>query len=272
MSDAAPGVESSYAGTKAQVWRWKSNSRMVNWKHWVRSDGAWCWTLPGVWLCMGRFFCWHLALAKPPNIGPSWRRFHRRCLDLDCLGPFQPCTSTRYGSIVPLVCLRWLLSFDLTERHQKFSFWLFCEILWVPLKQIQGMLSLPMLNHRMLGAILGIETKIAMRAPLAQSTSIRDFWGRRWNLIIHNLMKRCFFVPFQNEGQGRRWDTRCQAQSRMILVLSPAKSIVGTCMFQNKDFRKHIRTPYSVVHRTNNLTACWLDGFLVRNTPVTQWK
>ncbi|CAK9021031.1 Acyl-CoA--sterol O-acyltransferase 1 (Sterol O-acyltransferase 1) [Durusdinium trenchii] len=45
---------------------------------------------------------------------------------------------------------------------------------------------------------------VTMRAPLSQSTSIRDFWGRRWNLIIHGLMKRCFFMPFQNAGPMRK--------------------------------------------------------------------
>ncbi|CAK9014360.1 unnamed protein product [Durusdinium trenchii] len=67
------------------------------------------------------------------------------------------------------------------------------------------MLALPMLNHRMITAALwGLDTQVTMRAPLSQSTSIRDFWGRRWNLIIHGLMKRCFFMPFQNAGPMRK--------------------------------------------------------------------
>eukprot|EP00913_Durusdinium_trenchii_P002322 g2144.t1 len=81
------------------------------------------------------------------------------------------------------------------------------------------MLALPMLNHRMITAALwGLDTQVTMRAPLSQSTSIRDFWGRRWNLIIHGLMKRCFFMPFQNAGPGRARERR-DRQQRMALAL-----------------------------------------------------
>ena len=67
--------------------------------------------------------------------------------------------------------------------------------------------------------------QVTMRAPLSQSTSIRDFWGRRWNLIIHGLMKRCFFMPFQNAGPGRARERR-DRQQRMALALFT----VGVCL------------------------------------------
>jgi len=72
---------------------------------------------------------------------------------------------------------------------------LYLQTIWV-----YCCLTLPMLYHRLLATILGYETLVSMKAPLMQSSSVRDFWGRRWNLIVHNLMKRCFFVPFQNGG------------------------------------------------------------------------
>lgn len=48
---------------------------------------------------------------------------------------------------------------------------------------------------RFLCALIGIETHEHMRNPLMLSTSVKDFWGRRWNLLIHRLMHRSFFKP-----------------------------------------------------------------------------
>jgi len=65
-----------------------------------------------------------------------------------------------------------------------------------------SMLSLGILAHRLLLAAFGVETVVAMKAPLLLSSSLREFWGRRWNLLIHGLMKRCFFEPFR-DGSAR---------------------------------------------------------------------
>jgi hypothetical protein len=48
---------------------------------------------------------------------------------------------------------------------------------------------------RVASAVIGFEAHDAMRQPLMLSTSVRDFWGRRWNLLIHRLMHRSFFTP-----------------------------------------------------------------------------
>mmetsp|Transcript_4409 Transcript_4409/g.10957 ORF Transcript_4409/g.10957 Transcript_4409/m.10957 type:complete len:434 (-) Transcript_4409:352-1653(-) len=42
---------------------------------------------------------------------------------------------------------------------------------------------------------LGVNTLPAFKAPLILATSPRDFWGRRWNMIIHMLMHRTYFKP-----------------------------------------------------------------------------
>lgn len=44
-------------------------------------------------------------------------------------------------------------------------------------------------------AVFGVEAQRPMRHPLLLSTSVRDFWGRRWNLLVHRLMHRNFFTP-----------------------------------------------------------------------------
>lgn len=56
-------------------------------------------------------------------------------------------------------------------------------------------LATAMLMHRLLPALFGVDSVDSMRSPLLLSTSVRDFWGRRWNLVVHRLMKRTFFLP-----------------------------------------------------------------------------
>ena len=46
-----------------------------------------------------------------------------------------------------------------------------------------------------INSITGYETILLMNDPLTLSTSPSDFWGRRWNMVIHNLLKRGVFQP-----------------------------------------------------------------------------
>ena len=38
-------------------------------------------------------------------------------------------------------------------------------------------------------ALTGFRTMVIMRNPLFASTSVSDFWGRRWNLLISGVLK-----------------------------------------------------------------------------------
>ena len=38
------------------------------------------------------------------------------------------------------------------------------------------------------------------RSPLLLSTSPQQFWGRRWNLLVHGLVRRTVFVPLKGSG------------------------------------------------------------------------
>lgn len=60
---------------------------------------------------------------------------------------------------------------------------------------LYGQLTSAMELFRFLWALCGVEVQSPMRQPLFLSTSVRDFWGRRWNLLIHRLMHRSFFQP-----------------------------------------------------------------------------
>lgn len=61
--------------------------------------------------------------------------------------------------------------------------------------QVYCMLTVSMQSGRTGLALMGVGTHVGMRQPLLLSGSVRDFWGRRWNLLIHRLMHRIFFVP-----------------------------------------------------------------------------
>ncbi|CAK0906932.1 unnamed protein product [Prorocentrum cordatum] len=74
--------------------------------------------------------------------------------------------------------------------------------LWLQAAFVYCLLTTAMLMHRVPVAMLGIDTVDPMRAPLLLSTSVRDFWGRRWNLLIHRLMKRTFFAPLARGSPG----------------------------------------------------------------------
>lgn len=66
------------------------------------------------------------------------------------------------------------------------------------------MLATAMLMHRLPPALVGVDTVDSMQAPLLLSSGVRDFWGRRWNLTIHRLIKRSFFAPLASRGGWAR--------------------------------------------------------------------
>jgi hypothetical protein len=36
---------------------------------------------------------------------------------------------------------------------------------------------------------------VTFRNPLVLSSSPHDFWGRRWNMVVHGFIRRSCFVP-----------------------------------------------------------------------------
>ncbi len=51
-------------------------------------------------------------------------------------------------------------------------------------------------------SLLGYVPRIAFRDPLTRGASPSDFWGRRWNLIIHRLFVRSIFRPLVSRGMA----------------------------------------------------------------------
>lgn len=54
---------------------------------------------------------------------------------------------------------------------------------------------------------LGMDLELPSDDPYF-STSLRDFWGRRWNLMVTNLLRHTVYIPVRtgsNDVLGRRW-------------------------------------------------------------------
>lgn len=51
--------------------------------------------------------------------------------------------------------------------------------------------------------VTGIETYEIMRNPIFKSKSPSEFWGRRWNLLIHNCLKNGVYKPVRSIGGSR---------------------------------------------------------------------
>jgi len=75
---------------------------------------------------------------------------------------------------------------------------------WLQAASVYLMLYTSFTGQRLLIGMGGFDSAELMRNPLLRSTSVRDFWGRRWNLLIHSLMKRIFFKPLASGSRAKR--------------------------------------------------------------------
>jgi Membrane bound O-acyl transferase family len=53
--------------------------------------------------------------------------------------------------------------------------------------------------------LTGLEAEAFADNPLGQTTSPSDFWGRRWNRLIHECLKNGVYKPVRFVGGGPRW-------------------------------------------------------------------
>lgn len=61
-------------------------------------------------------------------------------------------------------------------------------------------LSLTTDAFSLLLCLLHLQPQPMFRNPLLRSSSPRDFWGQRWNLLIHGLFKRTVYKPLLQNG------------------------------------------------------------------------
>lgn len=50
-----------------------------------------------------------------------------------------------------------------------------------------------------LASLLGYDLIPNMLNPIFESSSISDFWGRRWNLVVHGMLKRGVYKPVRTK-------------------------------------------------------------------------
>jgi Membrane bound O-acyl transferase family len=48
--------------------------------------------------------------------------------------------------------------------------------------------------------VVGVKAQPIMDNPILQASSPSDFWGRRWNLVIHNCLKEGVYKPIRQSG------------------------------------------------------------------------
>lgn len=51
--------------------------------------------------------------------------------------------------------------------------------------------------------MFGKKTKIVTQNAMFKSTSVSDFWGRRWNQLVHGALKRGVFKPLVLKGYSK---------------------------------------------------------------------
>ena len=43
----------------------------------------------------------------------------------------------------------------------------------------------------------------------ANSTTLRDFWGQRWDSVLQELLKKYIYLPMRRRGYSRSWSSAC---------------------------------------------------------------
>jgi hypothetical protein len=54
-----------------------------------------------------------------------------------------------------------------------------------------------------LASLAGVQLVPFMLNPIFESSSPSDFWGRRWNLVVHGILKRGVYKPVRSKHSRR---------------------------------------------------------------------
>ncbi|XP_057441087.1 probable long-chain-alcohol O-fatty-acyltransferase 5 [Lotus japonicus] len=77
------------------------------------------------------------------------------------------------------------------KLHPKIVLGLYCTLIYLMLDVILG------ISNLLVNATLGIELEFPSNDPYF-STSLRDFWGRRWNLMVTYLLRHTVYNPVRS--------------------------------------------------------------------------
>uniref|UniRef100_A0A2P2PJH8 Acyl-CoAsterol O-acyltransferase 1 n=1 Tax=Rhizophora mucronata TaxID=61149 RepID=A0A2P2PJH8_RHIMU len=87
------------------------------------------------------------------------------------------------------------------SMHPKILLFLYCFHIYVFLEMILAMVAF------LARAVLGLELEPQFNEPYL-STSLQDFWGRRWNLMVSRILRPTVYEPTIDIGTrviGRKW-------------------------------------------------------------------
>lgn len=103
---------------------------------------------------------------------------------------------------------------------------------------------------------LGYRCTPMMKSPILEATSPSDFWGRRWNVLVHAVMKRGLYKP------ARRRTNSPIAASLAVFVASGVfhEWLVHACFLYGKQHDNHHRDHRGVV-RIGSQTAFFVWNF-----------
>lgn len=101
-----------------------------------------------------------------------------------------------------------------------------------------------------------------MRSPIIEATSPSDFWGRRWNVLVHAVMKRGLYKPI------RRRTNSALIASLAVFVASGAfhEWLVHACFLYGKSYnRNDVRIGSQTAFFVWNFVVVAIEGVLLRN-------
>ncbi|XP_021759056.1 probable long-chain-alcohol O-fatty-acyltransferase 5 [Chenopodium quinoa] len=85
--------------------------------------------------------------------------------------------------------------------HPNVLLGVYCCIVYLNLEIVMGVCN------KIVGSILGLELSPPFDEPYL-STSLQDFWGRRWNLMVSDVLRYTVYFPvraFWENHIGKRW-------------------------------------------------------------------
>ena len=98
-----------------------------------------------------------------------------------------------------------------------------------------------------------------MENPLLKSTSPTEFWGKRWNLIIHGLLKRGIFKP-----------TLSHTSSKLVAVV--VTFFVSGALHEWLLHVMSYGTSITPMYGNNTLFFLWNAAFVLIENAVYDWR
>eukprot|EP00985_Skeletonema_marinoi_P017905 scaffold9914_cov142-Skeletonema_marinoi.AAC.2 len=95
----------------------------------------------------------------------------------------------------------------------------------------------------MSNAISGIKTAKMMDSPVLNSRSIAEFWGRRWNYLVHCVLKRGVYKPIRKYGSA----------TFASFVVFLASGLIHEFLSYTVSVYHHMQVPADSIYKPSNI-------------------